>query len=55
MDKSLNSSMIIAALIIGIAIIIAAYISRPPGGARYRSIGNYRVLDTQTGKVHEVD
>lgn len=55
MDKSLNSSMIIAALIIGIAIIIAAYISRPPAGARYRSIGNYRVLDTQTGKVHEVD
>ena len=54
MDKSLNSSIILAAIIIAVATILAAYISRPTG-ARFRNIDKYRILDTHTGKVHEVE
>ena len=34
--------------------IVAAFICRS-GGERFKSFGNYRVLDTHTGKVHEVE
>ena len=50
-----NRAVIIAALIIGVSIIIAAFICRQSGSARFKNIGNYRVLDTQTGKVHEIE
>ncbi len=51
MDKSLNNSIIIAAVIIAIAIVLAAFISRPSSGARYKSIGTDRIFDVQTGEV----
>ncbi len=46
--------VIVAALIVAVSIIVAAFICRS-GGERFKSIGNYRVLDTHTGKVHEVE
>lgn len=54
-NARLNRSVIIAAIIIAVAIVLAAFISRPSGGARFRGIGNNRVLDTQTGDVKWAD
>ena len=50
-NVQLNWSIIIAAVIIAVAIVLAAFISRPSGGARYRSIGTNRIYDVQTGEV----
>ena len=50
-NARLNRSVIIAALIIATAIVLAAFISRPSGGSRYRSIGTNRIFDVQTGEV----
>ena len=48
------AALIVAALIVAVSIIVAAFICRS-GGERFKSFGNYRVLDTHTGKVHEVE
>ena len=54
-DNAVTSRVVIvAALIVAVSIIVAAFICRS-GGERFKSIGNYRVLDTHTGKVHEVE
>lgn len=42
--------VIISAVIIGLSIIVAAFICRP-AGVRYRSIGTNRIFDVQTGEV----
>lgn len=49
-----NRCIIIAAAIIGVAIVLAAFISRS-SGARYKSIGTDRILDVQTGDVKWAD
>ena len=54
-EVNLNRSIIIAAVIIAVAIVLAAFISRPSGGSRYRSIGTNRIFDVQTGEVKWAD
>lgn len=46
--------IIVAAAIIAVAVIVAAFIMRP-SGARFVGIGGNRVLDTQTGDVKWAD
>ena len=53
--SSMNRPIIIAAVIIAIAIVLAAFISRPSSGARYKSIGTDRIFDVQTGEVKWAD
>ena len=50
----LSNPVVIAAIIIGVALIIAALIIRSSGGARYKAIGTSggMILDTKTGIVH---
>jgi len=50
-----NRVILISAVIITIAIVLAAFISRPSGGSRYRSIGTNRIFDVQTGEVKWAD
>ena len=50
----MNRPIIIAAVIIAIAIVLAAFISRP-SSARYKSIGTDRIFDVQTGEVKWAD
>ena len=49
----IEHSIIIAAIIIGDAIVLSAFISCPSSGARYRAVGTGGglILDTRTGDV----
>ena len=48
----IQHSIIIAAIIISVAILLAAIISRPARGAKYKAIGNGgMILDSETGEV----
>lgn len=55
MSVALNRCVLIGSLIIAAAIVMAAFISRPRSGARYRSIGTNRIFDVQTGEVKWAD
>jgi len=48
----IQHSIIIAAIIVSVAILLAAIISRPTRGARYKSTNNGSIiLDSETGEV----
>lgn len=49
---ALNRIIVIAALVIAVAIILSAFISRSKNGvAQWRSVGTNRIFNTQTGEV----
>lgn len=52
-NLTIQHSIIIAAIIIGLAIVIAAFMGRSSGGARYKVFGinDGLILDTRTGDV----
>lgn len=52
--SSIGRCVIVAAIIIAVAIIVAAWISRPVG-ERFKSIGTNRIFDVQTGEVKWAD